>query len=224
MSSSNPSLLISSSLVGHSLLTEVISEGISAKLEFACSLTRKWVETGHKVVIWSTFVSTVEHLAGLLADVGAHFIHGGVDTSEDPDAYDTREAKIREFNAPDSGCRVLVANPAACSEGISLHHVCHRAIYVDRNYNAAHYLQSEDRIHRIGLSPNIETYIPILVSPGTIDESVNRRLQAKVNTMSTILDDPDLSIVPLNLDADDDVEGLDPDDIEDLRRMLKVDV
>jgi len=220
---SNPSLLLSSSIGGQDLLIEALSEGLSAKLDYTCSLTRKWVDEGHKVVIWSTFINTVEHLAGLLTDVGAHFIHGGVLTSEEPDAYDTREAKIREFNNPDSACRVLVANPAACSEGISLHHVCHRAIYVDRNYNAANYLQSEDRIHRIGLAQDVHTYIAILCSPGTIDESVDRRLQLKVNAMREILDDPDLSILPLNLDTDEDLDAIDSEDIEDIRRMLKVD-
>jgi len=220
---SNPSLLASSSLANHDLLIDVLREGISAKLNYACSLTRKWVDEGHKVVIWSSFVKTVEHLAGLLADTGAHFIHGGVVTSEDIDAYDTREAKIRDFNRADSQCRVLVANPAACSEGISLHHVCHRAIYIDRNYSAAHYLQSEDRIHRIGLSPDVQTYITILYTPGTIDESVDRRLQSKVNTMRIILDDPDLSIQPLNLDDEDDIEGLNAEDIDDIRRMLRID-
>lgn len=219
---SNPSLLASSSISEHPLLSEVISEGISAKLEYACDLTRKWVGEGNKVVIWSTFVGTVEHLSGLLADIGAHFIHGSVITSDDPDVVDSRETKIRDFNTPDSSCRVLIANPAACSEGISLHHVCHRAIYIDRNYNAAQYLQSEDRIHRIGLDRSVETYITILSSPGTIDESVDRRLQAKVQAMQVVLNDPDLSIHPLDLDTDDDADGLDVSDIEDIRRMLRV--
>lgn len=219
---SNPSLLVSSSLANHDLVKEVLCDGISAKLNFACDLTRKWVSEGNKVVIWSTFVGTVEHLAGLLSDVGAHFIHGGVITSEDFDDFDTREAKIREFNDPESSCRVLVANPAACSEGISLHHVCHRAIYVDRNYNAAQYLQSEDRIHRIGLPLGVKTFVTILCSPGTIDESVSRRLQTKVEAMQTVLNDPDLSIRPLNLDADNEFEWLDPGDIEDMRRMLRI--
>lgn len=116
-----------------------------------------------------------------------------------------------------------MANPAACSEGISLHHVCHRALYIDRNYNAAQYLQSEDRIHRIGLPPGTKTLITIMCSPHTIDESVDRRLQAKVAAMASVLDDPDLSIRPLDLDSDDDIDGLDAQDIEDIRRMLAVD-
>jgi len=219
--SSNPSLLGSSPLAGNQLLETVISEGISNKMKTACTFARNWVAEGHKVLIWSTFVKTVEHMAGLLSDLGAQFIHGGVITSEDEDINDTRESKIRDFNDPSSSCKILVANPAACSEAISLHHVCHRAIYLDRNFNAAQYLQSEDRIHRIGLAPDISTYIMILNSPGTIDESIDRRLQEKVANMGTILDDPNLNIRPLDLDEEDEFEGLDERDIEDIKHMLR---
>lgn len=219
---SNPVLLAGSELAGHPLLEEAICEGISAKIECASALARKWVKDGHKVVIWSTFVNTVEFLASLLTDCGAQFIHGGVPTSEDDDAVDSRETKIRDFNNSNSSCRILVANPAACSEGISLHKTCHRAIYVDRNYNAAQYLQSEDRIHRIGILPGIETIIALLVSPKTIDESVNRRLESKVRSMQSILGDPDLNITPLNLDDDDDLQGLTLEDVDDLKSILKV--
>jgi len=220
--SSNPSLLLSTSIADNKLLRETIKEGLSAKLTYACDLARTLVSEGKKVLIWSGFVGTVEHLAEMLADIGAHYIHGGVETSDDDENDESRESKIREFNDRDSNCRVLVANPAACSEGISLHHVCHHAIYVDRNYNAAHYLQSEDRIHRIGLAPDVRTFITVLCSPGTIDESVGRRLEAKVAAMQAVLDDPDLSISPLNLDLELDEEGLDSADLSDLRTLLGV--
>jgi SNF2 family DNA or RNA helicase len=219
---SNPALLLSSELSNNKILMDALAEGVSSKLQAASALTREWVKDGQKVLIWSSFVKTVEHLAGLLSDIGAHYIHGGVTTSEEGDDYDSRESKIREFNKEDSPCRVLVANPAACSEGISLHHVCHRAIYVDRNYNAAQYLQSEDRIHRIGLSKDVKTFITILCSPGTIDESVNRRLQLKVANMGQVLDDPNLNIKPLDLDEEDEIEGLDAGDIEDLRQLFGI--
>ena len=79
--------------------------------------------------------------------MGCDFIHGGVDTgsSDDPN---TREGKIKKFKNGD--IKILVANPAACSEGISLHQHCHNAIFVERSFNLAHYLQSLDRIHRVG--------------------------------------------------------------------------
>lgn len=217
---SNPSLLATSQIREHEVLQAALADGVSRKFEEACRLARGWVRENKKVLIWSGFVRTVEHLAALLSDVGAEFIHGGVGTDEDEENFDSREAVIKRFNDPGSATRVLVANPAACSEGISLHHVCHHAIYVDRNYNAAQYLQSEDRIHRIGLAQNVTTYVTILVSPGTIDESVNRRLIGKVERMRDALNDPHLNVVPIPVD--ELADGLDDDDIADLRVLLGV--
>ena len=108
---------------------------------------------------------------------------------------------------------MLVANPAACGEGISLHNVCHNAIYLDRNYNAAQYIQSEDRIHRLGLPHDAEINIEILCCLGTVDLSVNDRLVMKVQKMAEALNDPDIDINPILLDPDD--EDLDLEDMAD---------
>jgi hypothetical protein len=113
---------------------------------------------------------------------------------------------------------VLVANPAACAEGISLHTVCHHAIYLDRTYNAAQYLQSEDRIHRLGLQPGTETTIEILHSPDTVDDSVMRRLNYKVGKMADVLEDDSIRIEPILVDIEAD--GIDTDDAEDYLRHL----
>lgn len=215
---SNPGLVANSAIKEHELLTAALADGISRKMQEACRIAREWVGEGKKVLIWSGFVKTVEHLASLLADVGAEFIHGGISTDDDDENLESREAVIRRFNAPDSACRVLVANPAASSEGISLHHVCHHALYVDRNYNAGQYLQSEDRIHRIGLAEDVKTYVVVLAAPGTIDQSVARRLEAKVARMGAALNDPGLNVNPIPLD--EMADGIDADDLKDLRALL----
>ena len=54
-----------------------------------------------------------------------------------------------------SGFDILIGNPKKGGEGISLHYNCHNAIYLDRTYNAAEYLQSRDRIHRIGMPSDV---------------------------------------------------------------------
>lgn len=220
MAASNPGLLASSQIGQHQMLREVMAEGVAPKLREACRIARQWANEGKKVLIWSMFVSTIEHLAGLLSDLGAEYIHGGVTISEDDALLDSREAVIRRFNDPDSDTRILVANPAACSEGISLHHVCHHAIYVDRNYNAAQYLQSEDRIHRIGVPDDVTTYVVTLATPDTIDASVSRRLGIKVDRMAEALNDPSLNIAPVSID--ELVDGIDDDDIADIKALLGV--
>lgn len=118
----------------------------------------------------------------------------------------------------------MVANPAAAGEGVSLHRICHHAIYLDRTFNAAHYLQSEDRIHRFGLPHNQETFIEIVECEGTVDETVRERLGFKIGRMAEALDDPSLKPDPIPIDPfdiedfDEYSTGLSQDDIQALLR------
>lgn len=187
---SNPALLSESDLKEHQILKDVFVEGDSAKLAYVCKRARELALEGKKVLIWSSFVQNVELLTSRLADLGADYIHGGVDVGSEEDKS-TREGKIKRFHE-DPNAFILVANPAAASEGISLHKVCHYAIYMDRNYNAAQYLQSMDRIHRVGLPKDIETIIEIVECKDSIDESVEERLNDKIGKMSEILNDTSL--------------------------------
>ena len=214
---SNPSLLAKSDLSEIELLKEVLDEGDSPKIQFVCNRARQLAKEGKKVVIWSSFVENVELISRRLSDLGADYIHGKVEAGSDEEE-DTREAKIKRFH-DDPNAFVLVANPAACAEGISLHTVCHHAIYLDRNYNAAQYLQSEDRIHRIGLKPDQLTKIEIVQCPDSIDDSVNHRLLKKIAVMAKVLSDPSLEVEPVNEDLDED--GINSEDVQDFLKHLK---
>jgi hypothetical protein len=205
------------------VFSRVFAEGDSPKITRAVQLARELAARGERSVIWSTFTENVERIAELLRPIGSDFIHGGVDTGS-PDDPDSREGKIRRFHDASGGRMVLVANPAACSEGISLHRVCHNAIYVDRSFNAAHFLQSVDRIHRLGLPANVETHVHILesIAPqqlGSVDYSVRRRMVDKLRTMAAALNDPDLQ--RLMLDEDEPDAPLDWDiKIEDILDVI----
>lgn len=217
---SNPSLLSNSDFSHHKILRDVLLEGDSTKIKYVCNRVRELASKGQKVIVWSSFVQNVELIASRLLDLGADYIHGGVDSGGEDD-LDTREAKIKRFHE-DPNAFVLVANPAAASEGISLHTVCHYAIYLDRNYNAAQYLQSLDRIHRLGLPEHIDTNIEIVSCPDTIDESVHRRLMFKINRMSEVLNDRSLQQEYEYYDEEDvDIDtNIKMGDIEDYIRHL----
>ena len=165
----------------------LLLESDGPKIDYVCRRARQLAAEGKKVLIWSSFVQNVELIALRLSDLGAEFIHGGVDAGDESD-FDTREGKIKRFHTDDT-CKVLVANPAACSEGISLHKVCQYAIYLDRSFNAAHYMQSEDRIHRLGLSPDAKPQIEFVECEDSIDQVVRTRLELKVKTMAQALED-----------------------------------
>ena len=222
---SNPALLAREIAFAHSdELAAALSEGRGPKMRYVVKRARQLAREGRKVLVWSSFVDNVEYLAEALQDLGAVYIHGGVDAGDESDD-DTREGKIRLFH-DDPAVMAMVANPAAAGEGISLHTVCHHAIYLDRNFNAAQYLQSEDRIHRLGLAPDQETTIEIVECEGSVDETVRQRLDFKVGQMAAALEDSSLRIAPLPMDPDEEGEdawgagGLDEGDARSLLAAL----
>lgn len=215
---SNPALLGATSGLSEEAVRAAIVDGESAKISYVCDRVRKLTADGRKVIVWSIFVRNVELLSTRLADLGADFIHGGVEAGSEAEEA-TREAKLKRFKE-DPLARVLVANPAACSEGISLHTVCHNAIYLDRGFNAAQYIQSEERIHRIGLAPETKTTVEIVQSEGTIDEVVQARLAVKIDRMARVLGDDSLGIDDV-LELDPEDESLDRDDIAELLEHLR---
>ena len=128
----------------------------------------------------------------------------------------------------DPSRRVLVANPAAAGESISLHHVCRYAIYVDRTYNAGNFVQSRDRIHRYGEKDGVitcrekETFYYYLTTEGTIDERVNASLSRKIHNMARLLEDDSLTFEPIGIPSPQGAEdfGLDEDDLSNLRGIF----
>ena len=109
-------------------------------------------------------------------------------------AFDSREENIRRFKE-DPECMVLVANPAAAAESISLHKQCNYALYLDRTYNAGQFLQSQDRIHRL-VSKDMEKqkYIEIFILdlPECVDWKVHTALNRKIDNMAAFLNDASL--------------------------------
>lgn len=171
-----------------------------------------------KVLIWSTFVGNLRALQRVLSPYDPVMIHGAT-------SLEDRESEIRRFRN-DPGCSVLITNPQTLGEGISLHQVCHDAVYIDRSYNAGLYLQSIDRIHRLGLACEQETRVFLLSTQGTIDQRVSMRLEAKIRRLATAMDDSDLVRVSL---PDEElifdsaaVLGIDSIDLDDLFEHLRV--
>jgi len=157
---------------------------------------------GHKTLVWTNFVRNLQALERMLALHQPALIYGGIPSVlTDPNSARTRESELARFRT-DPNCKVLLANPAAMSEGVSLHQVCHDAIYLDRTFNAGQYLQSIDRIHRLGLPPGQSTRITFLVTNGTIDEVIDARIKQKAERLGEMLDDPDISTMALPSDED----------------------
>ncbi|MED1919451.1 DEAD/DEAH box helicase [Bacillus thuringiensis] len=174
-----------------------------SKLQKAIELAQALIAKGHKILLWSTFVNNIFQLRQDFVRLGipTYLIFGGVPKSDEDDEEFNREQQIRLFKQSSEPC-VLIANPAACAESISLHQNCHHAIYLDRSFNCGHFLQSLDRIHRIGLPDNQMTTYYVLESEGSVDEVIHQRLQEKSWLMRSIID-VDMPIGSLDLDQDE---------------------
>lgn len=205
---------------------QVLSEGASTKMRAVADLARQLATAKRKAVIWTIFTDTIEQMQNLLADLNPVTLYGAIPSGEPTDPT-TREGMIRRFHE-DETCSVMIANPAAAGEGISLHQVCHDAIYLDRTYVTTHYLQSVDRIHRLGLPEGVETHIYIFQTKtpsglGCIDHSVSRRLGEKLRALQKLLDDPDLHQIALDEEQAElplDI-GVDHQDLVDLINELE---
>lgn len=193
------------------LMRDLPAYELSPKYQEVLSIVAANAKQGRKTLVWSTFVRSLLTLERILERFSPVVVHGGTKDRED---------KIARFRN-DISCMVLLSNPATLGEGISLHHHCHDAVYVDRDFAAGRFLQSLDRIHRLGLPPDTETRITILAAAGTIDEVVDQRLGDKITIMGTILDDPTVRELA-DLEEEPSVGGgLDKNDVKALEEHLR---
>jgi len=194
----------------YSKLQKLPDYELSPKYKEAVAIIAENAAAGRKTLVWTTFVRSLTTLEHMLEKFSPAVVYGGT-----PD----RDEELRRFRE-DPACMVLISNPATLGEGISLHHVCHDAVYVDRDFMAGRFLQSLDRIHRLGLAPGTETRVTVLAVRNTIDEVVAARLEQKLAFMGQILDDPTVQQLA-DLEEEPSVAaGLAPSDIEALLSHL----
>lgn len=169
---------------------------IPAKYQVVKDLVEKIISKGGKVVVWATFIHTIHGIKDYLSQNGiaAQELYGAIPveqegiTDDSVDTILTRERIVREFQNPDCPFKVIIANPFAVAESISLHKACHNAIYMERSFNAAHFVQSKDRIHRYGLAPGTETNYYYVLSRNSVDETIDIRLSEKERRMADIME------------------------------------
>jgi SNF2 family DNA or RNA helicase len=179
---------------------------VPAKLVHLIELVGQLRALGEKVLVWSNFVQSLHLICNHLTEHGhgVRLIYGDTPTETNSEQdEETREQIIRTFLRRNSGVDVLVANPSACAESISLHKSCAHAVYYDLSYNCAQYLQSLDRIHRVGGSEDKVAHYHFLHYADTMDHDVLSNVQKKAAAMSAIID-RDYPIYDLDMFSVDD--------------------
>ena len=135
---------------------------------------------GEKVVLWSFYTATIDAMVERYRPLGVLRYDGRVpDVSERGDA-------VRRFQEDDES-RLFVANPAAAGAGLTLHRA-RVAVYESMSNQAAHYLQSLDRVHRRGQARDVE-YV-VLLCQDTLEVVEYDRLLDKQRMAADLLGDP----------------------------------
>lgn len=151
---------------------------IPAKIVALDGLLGRILARGDKVVLWSFYRTTLELLCRRFEHYGLVRVDGSVPSAG------RREAVRRFQNDPE--VRVFVGNPAAAGAGLTLT-AGRVAIYESMSNQAAHYMQSLDRIHRRGQTEDVEYYF--LVCDDSLEVAEQRRLLDKTQTQSELLGD-----------------------------------
>ena len=168
--------------------TSSVSEfdvNITSKIE---ALLKIIEENPCKSIIWCVFTETIEKITFILKkrNYKVAKIYGITSNEE-------RSSIIDKFNNTND-IDFLITNPHTLAESVSLHKACHRAFYMELNYNLSHYLQSRDRIHRLGLAPGVKTDYYIFVNEydneieKCIDYEIYSRLRKKEQKMIEAVD------------------------------------
>lgn len=179
--------------------------GLSAKRLRCTRLVKDLVRSDHPVIVWCIFIKSMETLRRDLAQEGieAHVVSGDV-------VLDDRTRVLDDFRA--GRFPVLITNPHTLAESVSLHSVCHDAVYYEYSFNLVHLLQSKDRIHRLGLPAGQDTRYYFLSEtydqggkPYSMDREIYERLQMKEQTMLRAID---AELIETQPTTDEDLDAI----------------
>lgn len=147
-------------------------------------------EPTEKLIIWTSFVDNIRRLKERLSSYRPVTLYGEMDGKSRADAV--------SFFKKDPQVRILVANPAAAREGLTLTEA--RTVYLDRTFNLVDFLQSQDRIHRLSQVKPCEIVLLMaensMMAENSIDEfvdfSLSQRDSDEIDSADLALQKPDL--------------------------------
>jgi hypothetical protein len=161
---------------------------VTNKNKAVIELAKNFVLKKQKIIIWDVFVDNMNLIYTLIKN-------NVTDKVELVNGTITGESRNHALiNFKEGNTLVLIASPATLAESISLHKACQNAIYLNRNFNAAEFIQSKDRIHRINMPYLTTANYFYLGNKDSIDEKIDERLNIKEKRMLKILDADEIGI------------------------------
>lgn len=176
---------------------------IPSKFIEVLKLVKEIIGRKEKVIVWTNYTFNVLELQKYIINNGfeTKLLYGEINNED-------RVEIIKQFHTDDN-LKVIIANPAAVAESISLHKVCNNAIYMDKSFNASHYMQSKDRIHRVGLKPETIVNYYFLLSDNTIDEVIHDRVLKKEKRMLDVIEGNEVPLFDQDFGKDISIIDLD---------------
>jgi SWI/SNF-related matrix-associated actin-dependent regulator of chromatin subfamily A-like protein 1 len=161
-------------------------QGVPAKFHELDMLLNEIVnEQDQKVLIWTNYLLNTTELACRYQAYGAAILSGQIQPTQ-------RQETVKTFQDPASPIKVLIALPAVAGVGLTLTQA-QTAIYLDKTWNAEHWLQSIDRIHRIGQTGTV-TILSLHASK--VDRLISANLTKKGKNQEALLGGGALSLIP----------------------------
>ena len=132
-----------------------------------------------KIVIFSRFIPSLERIADLLTEMKVPFsvIRGGISQKN------REEAQRQIWEA--KGAAVLLGQLEAAGLAIDLS-CCATAIFYELDYSSDHYIQAQDRLHRLGQRNPVLYLYPEVTD--TVDEDIHSALDTNTFTAANILE------------------------------------
>ncbi len=154
-------------------------EDESVKLQMCIDLLKNGIEGGHKILLFSQFVSMLEIIKKRLEEEGIkYYILTGSTKKE------SRAHMVENFNTDDTP--VFLISLKAGGTGLNLT-AADMVIHYDPWWNKAAELQATDRAHRIGQKNTVSVFK--LITKGSIEEYIvdlqNRKQKLSANIIDT---------------------------------------
>ncbi len=170
------------------LLDDHIPASESAKLEAFREILEEALDDGHRILVFSQFVSVLGHLRTFLEELGLHYCYLDGSTRD-------RMAQCDAFNN-DPGIPVFLISLKAGGVGLNLTGA-DTVVHFDPWWNPAVENQATDRAHRIGQTRTVTSYK--LIAAGTIEEKVVALQAEKAAILRDLLDESAASTAKVSL-------------------------
>lgn len=167
------------------------------KIDALVEMVKEHIENdpNSKIIVWATFIEDMRAISQRFAAEGIN--HVGYHHVVNENYRVANQQKAEDVINLNPDCKVLLANPASAGVGQNFlgydrEHPDTLQTYVDWeiffscNWSAVHRAQAEDRAHRRGTRTNVR--ITDLIIPGTIDQEIRDRVQAKRNVAMSLQD------------------------------------